>query len=208
MGPRSAATARHRPCICICPRPRIFRRRQRNLWVDTPLAKLFTAQAEWHLLRARAQLVLVRQAIRLRIASHQIDPASAFLKVDVANKGAVTCEVCAVWRRGRGRALCGMTVARAPVPPGRVLGVGMAARAHGRLLECNRRMGAAIGWKFPAVRVANGAPGGIFWACSLGSPADGPHQREWGTPSCLWCVRALSVGPHSAPAPSAPTSLP
>jgi hypothetical protein len=40
-----------------------LRRRERNLWADTPLAKLFTVEEEWHLIPGRAALHRLRQAI-------------------------------------------------------------------------------------------------------------------------------------------------
>jgi hypothetical protein len=43
-----------------------LRRRERNLWVDTPLAKVFTTKEEWHLLRARAKIQQVKDALRSR----------------------------------------------------------------------------------------------------------------------------------------------
>lgn len=39
------------------------RRRERHLWGDTPLAKVFTAQSEWHLLTARARLQQFQQSL-------------------------------------------------------------------------------------------------------------------------------------------------
>ncbi|KAI9918712.1 hypothetical protein PsorP6_012156 [Peronosclerospora sorghi] len=40
-----------------------LRRRERHLWEDTPLAKVFTAQSEWHLLTARARLQQFQQSL-------------------------------------------------------------------------------------------------------------------------------------------------
>ncbi|RMX67281.1 hypothetical protein DD238_002126 [Peronospora effusa] len=40
-----------------------LRRRERHLWGDTPLATVFTAQSEWHLLTARARLQQFQQSL-------------------------------------------------------------------------------------------------------------------------------------------------
>ena len=41
-----------------------LRRRERHLWGDTPLAKVFTHQDEWHLLSARARLQQFQQSLQ------------------------------------------------------------------------------------------------------------------------------------------------
>jgi len=41
-----------------------LRRRERNLWGDTPLAKLFLPQEEWHLLRTKAVLEQIIEALK------------------------------------------------------------------------------------------------------------------------------------------------
>lgn len=44
-----------------------LRRHERNVWDDTPLAKIFTPQEEWHMIRARAVLQQVTVAIERAI---------------------------------------------------------------------------------------------------------------------------------------------
>ncbi|KAL3658013.1 hypothetical protein V7S43_017055 [Phytophthora oleae] len=48
-----------------------LRRRERHLWGDTPLAKVFTAQSEWHLLTARARLQQFQQSLLRRQRQYQ-----------------------------------------------------------------------------------------------------------------------------------------
>ena len=55
-----------------------MRRRERNLWTDTPLAKLFTPRAEWHLLRTRALVQQLAQALRRNLSARRIDPYAVF----------------------------------------------------------------------------------------------------------------------------------
>jgi len=43
---------------------RLRRRRTRHVWMDTPVAKLFTPQEEWRTLRARALLEGIRRALK------------------------------------------------------------------------------------------------------------------------------------------------
>lgn len=47
-----------------------LRRHERNLWDDTPLAKIFTPREEWHMIRARAMVqqigIAITKAIRNR----------------------------------------------------------------------------------------------------------------------------------------------
>jgi hypothetical protein len=47
-----------------------LRRRERNLWEDTPLAKIFCPQEEWHLLRANATLQLL--VTKLSVTAHVV----------------------------------------------------------------------------------------------------------------------------------------
>jgi hypothetical protein len=49
-----------------------LRRHERNLWDDTPLAKIFTPQSEWHLIRARAMLHQVSLAITKAIKKRKV----------------------------------------------------------------------------------------------------------------------------------------
>jgi hypothetical protein len=67
-----------------------LRRRERNLWGDTPLAKIFTPQDEWHLLRARAKVEQISDAIGKAIRERKIDPIMAFSRVDSDADGNVT----------------------------------------------------------------------------------------------------------------------
>ncbi|KAG1698490.1 hypothetical protein DVH05_015030 [Phytophthora capsici] len=48
-----------------------LRRRERHLWGDTPLAKVFTAHSEWHLLTARARLQQFQQSLLRRQRQYQ-----------------------------------------------------------------------------------------------------------------------------------------
>ncbi|KAG7392086.1 hypothetical protein PHYPSEUDO_002310 [Phytophthora pseudosyringae] len=48
-----------------------LRRRERHLWGDTPLAKVFTAQSEWHLLAARARLQQFHQSLLRKQRQYQ-----------------------------------------------------------------------------------------------------------------------------------------
>jgi hypothetical protein len=57
-----------------------LRRRERHLWADTPLAKLFTPQHEWHLLRARAAQQQLALALRRSITTRRTDPYALLLE--------------------------------------------------------------------------------------------------------------------------------
>jgi len=48
-----------------------LRRHERNVWDDTPLAKIFTPQDEWHMIRARAILQQVTVAINRTIKTRK-----------------------------------------------------------------------------------------------------------------------------------------
>jgi len=69
-----------------------LRRRERNLWGDTPLAKIFTPQEEWHLLRTRALLEQVSDAILKAIKNRHLDPIAAFSRFDLNNEGYLSYE--------------------------------------------------------------------------------------------------------------------
>ena len=59
------------------------RRRLKKAWQQTPLAKLFTLEDEWSMLKQRAQAVRVREAIKARgLLLHD-----AFLKFDYDRNG-------------------------------------------------------------------------------------------------------------------------
>jgi hypothetical protein len=63
------------------------RRRLAKRWEQTPLAKLFTLEDQWSLLKQRAQAVRMRQAIRLRgMLLHD-----AFQKFDWDRNGTMPC---------------------------------------------------------------------------------------------------------------------
>jgi hypothetical protein len=64
-----------------------LRRHERNLWDDTPLAKLFTPQEEWHLIRARSMLnqlsTMITKAIKTRkIPSPWFNPYNIMREYD------------------------------------------------------------------------------------------------------------------------------
>lgn len=62
-----------------------LRRRERHLWGDTPLAKVFTAKDEWHLLGARARMQQFHQSLkRKKKLSHL---ATALRKFDANGDG-------------------------------------------------------------------------------------------------------------------------
>lgn len=64
-----------------------LRRRERNLWEDTPVAKLFTPRAEWGALRARAKLQQLRAAVLRAVRQRKVDPVGAFARADAAGGG-------------------------------------------------------------------------------------------------------------------------
>jgi len=70
-----------------------LRRRERNIWEDTPLAKLFVPSQEWHLLRTRAMIekigVAVRKAIRRRAGTSKFNPYTVFDKWDANGEGSL-----------------------------------------------------------------------------------------------------------------------
>jgi hypothetical protein len=57
-----------------------LRRRERHLWADTPLAKLFTPQHEWHMLRARAAQQQMALALRRCITGRRVNPFVVLLE--------------------------------------------------------------------------------------------------------------------------------
>lgn len=61
-----------------------LRRRERNRWADTPLAKVLTEREAWHLLGARAKLEQFNAALQAR---RNVDLLSAFLRWDADNDG-------------------------------------------------------------------------------------------------------------------------
>ena len=69
-----------------------LRRRERNLWTDTPLAKIFTPQEEWHLLRTRSKLEQVKNAITKAIKERRCNPIQAFARFDADGDGYLTYE--------------------------------------------------------------------------------------------------------------------
>jgi len=69
-----------------------LRRRERNLWGDTPLAKIFTPQEEWHMLRTRALLEQVTDAILKSIKTRHLDPLGALARFDADTDGFLSYE--------------------------------------------------------------------------------------------------------------------
>lgn len=67
-----------------------LRRRERNLWGDTPLAKALTVPDDWHLLGARAKLEQVSSAMRTAARTRRADPVSAFHACDTDLDGKLT----------------------------------------------------------------------------------------------------------------------
>jgi hypothetical protein len=70
----------------------MYFQRDRHLWGDTPLARLFAPQEEWRLLPARAVVEQARVAIKRAIASRGVDPYDVFARLDADHDGAVTYE--------------------------------------------------------------------------------------------------------------------
>jgi len=64
-----------------------LRRRARNLWIDTPLAKVFTEECDWHLLKAKAKIQQVELAIR---SKKKLDARKVFLRFDQDGDGVLT----------------------------------------------------------------------------------------------------------------------
>eukprot|EP01126_Amoeba_proteus_P012253 TRINITY_DN15034_c0_g1_i1.p1 TRINITY_DN15034_c0_g1~~TRINITY_DN15034_c0_g1_i1.p1 ORF type:complete len:242 (+),score=52.66 TRINITY_DN15034_c0_g1_i1:223-948(+) len=67
-----------------------LRRHERNLWDDTPLARIFTPQEEWHMIRAKAILQQVSVAINKTIRTRKKpkpwwNPYDIFKKHDTDN---------------------------------------------------------------------------------------------------------------------------
>ncbi|RHY98210.1 hypothetical protein DYB35_004616 [Aphanomyces astaci] len=60
-----------------------LRRRERQLWGDTPLAKVFTKEDEWHLLSARAKMEQFQRGIKAK----KISLVTAWHRFDVNNHG-------------------------------------------------------------------------------------------------------------------------
>lgn len=52
-----------------------LRRRERHLWGDTPLAKVFTKKDEWHLLSARARMQQFQQSLKQKKRNFHLAPA-------------------------------------------------------------------------------------------------------------------------------------
>ncbi|GBG26808.1 Hypothetical Protein FCC1311_030302 [Hondaea fermentalgiana] len=69
-----------------------LRRREKYLWGDTPLAKLFTERSEWHLLSARAKLQQLSVSLLrvLRSPKNTIDLLATFTRADADNDGTLT----------------------------------------------------------------------------------------------------------------------
>ena len=65
-----------------------LRRAERLLWQDTPLARLFTKQSEWHLLHLRGAI----ENIRRRLLERSVDPDTLFGRFDAAGEGSLSCK--------------------------------------------------------------------------------------------------------------------
>jgi len=66
-----------------------LRKRERNIWIDTPLAKVFTAREEWHMLQSRALIYQVNSAIR---SKRNLDVRGVFARFDQDGDGSLSCE--------------------------------------------------------------------------------------------------------------------
>merc|ERR1712003_394630 len=67
-----------------------LRRRERNLWADTTLAKVLSSESEWHLLGTRAKQQQLDAAIRRSIRVRKIDPLLIFSHCDADGDGSLT----------------------------------------------------------------------------------------------------------------------
>eukprot|EP00516_Mucochytrium_quahogii_P008420 CAMPEP_0203758104 /NCGR_PEP_ID=MMETSP0098-20131031/10854_1 /ASSEMBLY_ACC=CAM_ASM_000208 /TAXON_ID=96639 /ORGANISM=" , Strain NY0313808BC1" /LENGTH=3866 /DNA_ID=CAMNT_0050650355 /DNA_START=244 /DNA_END=11840 /DNA_ORIENTATION=- len=69
-----------------------LRRREKHLWGDTPLARLFTEKGEWHLLEARAKLQQMSLALLRMLSSkkNSLDVVGLFSRADSDNDGALS----------------------------------------------------------------------------------------------------------------------
>ena len=64
--------------------------RERNLWADTPLARVLSEAGEWHLLGVRAKQQQLNAAIKRSIRVRKIDPLACFSRYDGDGDGALT----------------------------------------------------------------------------------------------------------------------
>merc|ERR1740138_433462 len=60
-----------------------LRRAERLLWEDTPLAKIFTAESEWHLLHMRARV----EQVKRKMADKKMQPSQFFSRFDLDGDG-------------------------------------------------------------------------------------------------------------------------
>lgn len=67
-----------------------LRRRERHLWGDTPLAKVFTRKDEWHLLSARARMQQFQQSLKRKKRTQHLAPA--LRRFDENEDGRLTAE--------------------------------------------------------------------------------------------------------------------
>jgi hypothetical protein len=67
-----------------------LRRRERNLWADTPLAKALTLPEEWSLLSARAKLEQMSLALHAAMRSRKLDPFLLFSSFDTDGDGCLS----------------------------------------------------------------------------------------------------------------------
>eukprot|EP01126_Amoeba_proteus_P003664 TRINITY_DN11217_c0_g1_i1.p1 TRINITY_DN11217_c0_g1~~TRINITY_DN11217_c0_g1_i1.p1 ORF type:complete len:676 (+),score=139.50 TRINITY_DN11217_c0_g1_i1:721-2748(+) len=71
-----------------------FRKRERNMWEDTPLAKLFSVEEDWHLLRANAALHHVSEAVSQAMKNRimMFNPYNYFDQFDTDNDGLINSD--------------------------------------------------------------------------------------------------------------------
>lgn len=67
-----------------------LRRRERHLWGDTPLAKVFTKKDEWHLLSARARMQQFQQSLKQK--KRKVHLAPALRRFDENEDGRLSAE--------------------------------------------------------------------------------------------------------------------
>jgi len=67
-----------------------LRRREKFLWGDTPLAKLFTEESEWHLLKARATLQQISHKLQANLRRKRRNLLQMFSRADSDNDGSLS----------------------------------------------------------------------------------------------------------------------
>jgi hypothetical protein len=66
-----------------------LRRRERNMWADTPVAKIFLPQQEWHLIRTRAILEQINKALQKAVREKHHDIYALFNQMDEDGDGSL-----------------------------------------------------------------------------------------------------------------------